>query len=90
MHLAVPGSVGGLFHIQRALNQGEVDWEWIYLAFHLKLADWKTLVLQAAPRPTHLAEIVRWEITHLGFCDMSGLGAGGAWLDPDGRVNNLV
>ena len=90
MHLAVPGAVGGLFHIQRVLNQGGVDRAWISLAFHCKLADWKALVLQAASRPTHLAEIVRWELTHLGLCDISGLGAGGAWLDQDGMVNNLV
>ena len=79
MYLAVPGAVGGLFHIQRALNQGGVDQAWISLAFHLKLADWKALVLQAAPRTTHLAEIVSglplqacgWE----GACPSSGVQA---------------
>ena len=90
MHLAVPGEVGGFFHIQRALNQGGVDRAWISLDFHLKLFDWKALFLQAAFRTTYLAEIFRWELTYLGFCDMSGLGVGGAWLHPDWMVNNLV
>ena len=90
MHLAVPGAVGGLFHIQRVLNQGGVDQAWISLAFHHKLADWKAIVLQAVSSLTHLAEIVRWKLTHIGLCDMSGLGVGGAWIDPDRMGNNLV
>ena len=63
---------------------------WLSLTSHRKLADWKVLVLQAASRPTYLAEIVRWEPTDLGFCDASGIGAGGVWLGPAGTVHNLV
>ena len=77
VHLVVPGAVAHLFHIQRALNQGGVDQAWLSPDFHRELADWKVLALQAASQPTHLAEIVRREPTHLGFCDASGLGAGG-------------
>ena len=58
MHLAVPGAVAHLFHIQRALNQGGVDQAWLSPEFHRELADWKVLALQAASRPTHLAKIV--------------------------------
>ena len=58
MHLAVPGSVAHLFHIQRALNQGGVDQAWLSPEFHRELANWKVLALQAASQPTHLAEIV--------------------------------
>ena len=90
MHLAVPGVVAHLFHIQRALNQGRVDQVRLSLAFHRELADWKALALQMASWPTHLAEIVRQDPTHLGFCDASGLGAGGVWLDPDKTNHNLV
>ena len=75
MHLAVPGVVAHLFHIQRALNQGGVDRAWLSPEFHRELADWKVLALQAASQPTRLAEIVRREPTHLGFCDASGLRA---------------
>ena len=89
MNLAVPGVVAHLFHIQRVLTQGGVDRVWISPAFHCELADWKVLTLQAASRPTHLAEIIRQEPTHLGFCDASGIGAGGVWLDPSGRSHNL-
>ena len=73
MHPAVPGAVAHLFHIQRALNQGGVNWVLLSPAFHRKLADWKSLALQAASRPTHLAGIVCQEPTHLGFCDASRL-----------------
>ena len=33
MHLAVPGAVAHIFHIQRAQNQGGVDWAWLSPAF---------------------------------------------------------
>ena len=90
MHLAVTGAVAHLFHIQSALNQGGVDREWLSPDFHCELANWKALTLQAESRPTHLAEIIRQEPTHLGFCDASELGAGGVWLDPARTGQNLV
>ena len=90
MHIAVSGAVAHLFHIQRALNQGGVDQAWLSAAFHRELANWKALALQAASRPTHLAEIVRREPTHLGFCEAPGLGAGGVWLNPTRTGQNLV
>ena len=90
MHLAVPGDAAHLFHIQRALNQGGVDRAWLSPAFHCELADWKALTLQAASRPTHLEEIVRQEPTHIGFCDASGIGAGGVWINLDRTGHNLV
>ena len=90
MHLVVPGAVAHLFHIQRVLNQEAVDRAWIFLAFHRELTNWKVLALQAASRLTHLAEIARWEPTHLGFCDASGIGAGGVWLDLARIGQNLV
>ena len=55
MHLAVPGAVSHLFHIQRALNQVVVDQAWLSPAFHINLADWKALTLQVVSRPMHLA-----------------------------------
>ena len=88
--LAVPGAVAHLFYIHSALNQGGVDREWLSPAFYQELADWDALALQAASRPMHLAEIVRWEPTYLGFCDASRLGVGGVWLDSSGTGNNLV
>ena len=90
MHLAVPGAVAHLLHIQCALNQGGVDRAWLFLAFQRELADWKKLALQTASRPMHLSVIVRQEPTHIGFCDALGLGAGGVWLDPARMGHNLV
>ena len=58
MHLVVPGAVAHLFHIQRALNQVEMDRVWLSPDFHRYLTYWKALTLQAASRLTHLAEIV--------------------------------
>ena len=90
MHLAVPGSVAHLFHIQRVMNQGGVDRVWLSMAFHNELTDWKAFALQAVSRVTHLAEIVYREPTHLGFCDALGLGTGGVWLDLSRTGHNLV
>ena len=72
MNLSVPGAVAHLFHIQHVLNQGGLERAWPSSAFHRNPANWKVLALQTASRPTHLAEIVRQEPTHLGFCDASG------------------
>ena len=77
MHLAVPGVVAHIYHIQSALSQAGMDRAWLSPAFHREIADWKMLADQTDDRPTYLAEIVRREPTHLGFCDASGLGAGG-------------
>ena len=90
MHLAVPGAVGHLYHIQRALSQAGTDSAWLYPAFHHEITDWKMLADQKKNRPTHLANIVRHKPTHLGFCDASGLGAGGVWLDPSRSGKDLV
>ena len=79
MHLAVPGAVAHLYHIQRALSQAGTDRAWLSPDFHQEIADWTTLAAQTADRPTHLANIVWREPTHLGFCDASGLRAGGVW-----------
>ena len=90
MHLAVPGAMAHLFHIQHALNQGRVDRACLSLVFRRKLTNWKALALQVASHLTHLAYIVRREPTHLGFCDTSRLGAGGVWLNLARMGHNLV
>ena len=64
--------------------------EWLSPTFYRKLADWKATALQAASRPTHLAEIARREIIRLEFCDALGLGAVGVWLYPAMTGHNLV
>ena len=43
MHLAVPGAVAHLYHIQRTLPQAGTDRAWLSSAFHCKIADWKIL-----------------------------------------------
>ena len=90
MNLSVPGAVAHLFHIQNVLNQGGLDRAWLSSAFHRNPTNWKVLALQTASRPTHLAEIVRWEPTHIGLCDTSVLGVGGVWLEPTRTGRNLV
>ena len=57
IHLAVPGAVAHLFHIQCALNQGGGERACLSPDFHWELADWKVLALQAASWPTHLVEM---------------------------------
>ena len=90
MHLTVPWAVAHPFHIQRALNKGGVERAWLSLAFHSDLVNWKALALQTASRLTHLAKIVHWEPTHLGFCDTLGLGSRGVLIEPSRTGHNLV
>ena len=90
MHLAVPGVVAYLYHIQHALAQAGADRAWLSLDFHREIADWRMLAEHTANRPTHLADIIRHKPTHLGFCGASGLGDGGVWLDPSCSGEDLV
>ena len=91
MQLTVPGEVEHLYHIKHNLSQGEgVDRAWLLPEFHLEIVDWWALAVQTVSQPTHLAEIVRHETIHIGFCDASGLGTGGMWLDPSRYGHNLV
>ena len=90
MHLVVTGGVSRLYYIQRALSQAGADRDWLFPDFHCKIVDWRTLAEQTDARPTHLAEIVRHEPTHMGFCDASGIRTGGVWLDPSCLGKDLV
>ena len=90
IHLVVLGVVAHLYHIQRVLSQAGMDRAWLYPDFHREIADWNMLADQTSNRPTHLDEIVRHEPTHLGFCNASGLGAGGVWIDPSHLGKYLV
>ena len=90
MHLAVPGAVAHLYHIQRALAEAGEDRAWLSPDFHREIADWIILAEQTADQPTHLAEIVRHEPTHPGFCDASGPGSGGVWLGLSYSGKDLV
>ena len=90
MHIAVPGAVAHLFHIQHALDQGEVDRVWLFPSFYCDPVDWKVLSLQAASRLAHLVGIIWQEPTHLGFCDAPGIGVGGLWIYLSGTGHNLV
>ena len=90
MHLSVPGVVAHIYHIQCALSQAGADRAWVSPEFYRDIADWRTLIDQTAAQPTHLAEIIRRGPTHLGFCDASGIRAGGVWLDLSCLGNDLV
>ena len=67
MHLAVPGAVAHLYHIQSALTKGGKDRGCLPADFHHEISDWSTLVAQMVAITTHLSEIVRRGPTHLGF-----------------------
>ena len=72
------------------MTQGGVDQAWLSPALHRKIADWQALTLQAAARPTHLADIVRCKPTHKGFCNASGILEGGGCIYPALMGHNLV
>ena len=63
---------------------------WLSPILYIEIGDWKALVAQMAAWPTHLVEIVRRDPAHLGFCDASGIGAGGVWLDPYKSGSSIV
>ena len=90
MHLAVPEAVAHLYNIRRVLVQAGADQAWMSQELQWKIADWRALADHTAERPTHLDDIVRRKPTHLGFCDISVLGARGVWLDLSRFRNDLV
>ena len=90
IYLVVPGAAANLYHIQRALTQGGKYRAWLLVDLHREIGDWSELVAQTDAITTHLAEIVRREPTHLGFCDTSGIRAGGVWLNLSGSGKSLV
>ena len=76
MHLAVPGAVAHLYHIQCALAQAGAGKAWLSPEFHHNISDWRMLVEQTAAQPTHLDKIFCCKPPHMRFCDALGLGAG--------------
>ena len=51
MHLAVPGAVSYLYHIQRVLSQAGTDRAWLSPAFYRDIADWKFSGIRQPPGP---------------------------------------
>ena len=90
MHLAVTEVVAHIYHIQPVLAQAGADRAWLSPEFHLEIADWRMFAEQTAARPTDLTKSIPHKPTHLGFCDASGLRAGGVWLDPSCLGKYLV
>ena len=89
MHLTVPGTIRNFFFIQEALTKaGTASKAYLYKAIHREIAHWQRLSTNSLARPHFLAEVVRRLPTALGFCDASGVGAGGVWIDPDGKGKN--
>ena len=82
MHLVVPGAVAHLYHVQRTVAQEGAGRSWLSPDFYREIANWRMLTEQTANQLTHLADIICPKPTHMGFCDASGLGAGGMWLYP--------
>ena len=91
MHLAVPGAIGHFYHLQKALTTaGSGRRAYLTAGFHRDIAHWTQLTEDVLSRPTALAEVVHRLPTNMGFCDASGLGAGGVWLDPNNDGQSFV
>ena len=91
MHLAVPGTIGHFFYIQEALtNYGTASKAYLSKLFHWEISHWKRLSTDLLDRPRFLAEVVCRLLTALGFCDASGVGAGGVWIYPDGSGKKFI
>ena len=90
MHLAAPGAVAYLYHIQHVLSQEGKDMSWNPLEFHQEIGYWRALASHMEAFTTHLVDIIYQELTHLGFCKDSGIFAGGAWIEPSRYSTRIV
>ena len=80
MHLAVPGAVGHVYHIQLSLTAAHHagrSTAYINKGFHSDLRFWRQLCAEMPVRPTYWAKIVQRLPTDIGFADASGLGGEG-------------
>ena len=85
MHLSVPGSIKHFLYIQEALKKsGTAKKAYLSKAFNREILHWQRLYKDLLAWPRFLAQVVQRLLTKLGFCDASGTGAGGVWIDPDG------
>ena len=91
MHLTVPGAIGHIFFIQKALTKvGMASKAYLSKAFHWEIAHWQRLSINSLACPRFLAEVVCCLPTALGFCNSSVVGAGGVWIYSDGSGKNFV
>ena len=91
MHLTVPGAIRHFFFIQEALTKaGTASKAYLSKAFHQEITHWQRLSTNSLARPHFVAEVVRRLPTALEFCNASGIGAGGVWINPDGKGKNFV
>ena len=90
MHLAVPGAVVQLYHLQRLLIQGREEQVWIFPEFIWETVDWRALVVEKAACTIRLANIFRPETTHMGFCNAPVLEARVLWLDPSKSGRSIM
>ena len=91
LHLAVPGAIGHFYHLQTALTQaGSGRRAYMSKGFHRDIAHWNFLCNEVLSQPTYIAEIVQRLWTAMGFCDASGKGAGGVWIDPNADGESFV
>ena len=91
MNLAVPGAIRHFFYIQEALAKvGTATNAYLLNAFHRDISHWQRLYKYLLVRPRFLAELVQRLPAALVFCDASGTGEGGFWIDPDWIGVNFV
>ena len=91
MHCAVPGAIGHFFYIQEDLIKAGIDSK-AYLSklFQMEIVHWQRFCKELLAWTRFLGEVVQRLPTALGFCDASGVGAVGVWIDPDGSRKNFV
>ena len=88
--LVVLGEVDRLYHLHHMPTQGDEDRAWILPEFHQDIGEWLILVNHETALPIHLADIMGGDPTHLGFCDISIIGAVGIWIDPYGTRTRIM
>ena len=93
MHLVVPGAIGHFYAMQVVLTSSQPAnrvTEYLSARFYLDVNFWRDLYEVMDIHTTYLEEIVNRGPSNLGYCDASGVGEGGVWVDPNiYRVNRV-
>ena len=89
--LGIPAGKGLFTPINHALK-GDPAFVKLPNNSDLKLAlhDWLYLIKDVASRPTSTKELVVGEPDYLGYCDASGIGAGGVWFGVHAELDPIV
>ena len=93
MHVVVLGAIGHFYTMQVALTNVRASnraTEYFLAELHLDMHFWRELYKSIDTHPIYLEDIVHRDVSDLGYCNVSGIGAVGVWIDPNKDRFNRV